>query len=50
MSKYFRRFDNETNYNVARKNNYDEPWVSYVESTENVNYNKPNMKSYLKCH
>ena len=38
--KYLHYFETESEYNQARDNNYEEPWVSYTEG-EGLDYNKP---------
>ena len=48
MSKWFHRFNEETDYNVARNNDYYEPWVSYTEDVERVNYNKSEYEKLLE--
>lgn len=40
MAQYLHLFETEAEYNTARANDYEEPWVSYTEETEEVNYNK----------
>ena len=36
--KYFHYFSFESEYDEMRDNNYEEPWVSYTEEVERVNY------------
>lgn len=41
MAVYIHLFDTEENFNTVRSENYYEPWVSYTEDIERVDYNKP---------
>ena len=41
MERYIHLFETEAEFNEARQNNYLEPWVSYTETSERVDYNKP---------
>jgi len=44
---YFHYFDVESEYNQARDNNYEEPWVSYIEDpVDRVNYNMTDEERY----
>lgn len=38
-------FENQSAYDTARSNNYEEPWVSLIQSTGQINYNK-NVNGY----
>jgi hypothetical protein len=38
--KYYHYFGTESEYNQARDNNYEEPWLSYTEG-KGLDYNKP---------
>ena len=40
MGKYIHYFETETEFNEERTNNYSEPWVSYTEGVDMVNYDK----------
>ena len=40
MGRYLHLFETEGEYGAARESDYEEPWVSYTEETEKVNYNK----------
>lgn len=37
---YIHHFGTVNEYNTERTNNYYEPWVSYTDENEEVNYNK----------
>ena len=41
MERYIHLFETEAEFNEARQNNYYEPWVSYTEASERVDYNEP---------
>lgn len=41
MAQYLHLFETEGEFNSARENDYKEPWVSYTEDVERVDYNKP---------
>ena len=36
---YFHFFEVESTYDQQRSENYEEPWVSYTEDVNRVNYN-----------
>lgn len=38
--KYLNWFENETQYQQKRDNDYEEPWVSYIDDIERVDFNK----------
>ena len=39
--KYLHLYEAQSEFESAYTNNYVEPWVSYTEENEEVNYNKP---------
>jgi len=40
MEEYIHYFETEAEFNEARSKNYTEPWVSYTEVSDRVDYNK----------
>ena len=46
--KYVHLFETDAQYQQKRNNDYNEPWVSYTEETDEVNYNKqgPNANGH----
>jgi len=47
MGKYFHWFDEETEYDDMRNNDYKEPWVSFTVDVDRVNYNKTHEETLL---
>ena len=39
MGTYLHLFENETQYQQKRDNEYVEPWVSYIDDIERVDFN-----------
>ena len=48
MEEYLHLFQTEAEFDLERQNNYSEPWVSYIESIDRVDYNKTEEEKMLE--
>ena len=47
IKEYLHLFQTQQEHDAARTSDYEEPWVAYVESTEDVTYNKSWDEKYF---